>query len=208
MKTSESVKNITPALVAASAEIGHARKDATNPHFKNDYASLESVIDVSRGVLLRHGIVVLQGGAGKSLVTRFQHLSGEFFETDLDLVLSKQDMQGLGSAITYARRYSLASMLNISQSDDDGNAASNEGGGNTKPEPPRQAEARNLVPELDRNRLIKQFRGLAVSERELEQFIEGPINHMTKDDYAALIEIGKKIKAKPASKADYFLGAK
>jgi ERF superfamily len=124
MKTSDSLINIAKALAEAQKKIGHAAKDSKNPHFKNNYASLESVIDASKEHLLEQGIFVIQSVSEKSLVTRLQHTSGEFFESALDLLLSKQDMQGLGSAITYARRYSLASMLNISQADDDGNEAS------------------------------------------------------------------------------------
>lgn len=124
MKTSETTAEITKALVKASAAIKHATKDAKNPHFRNDYASLESVIDASKETLLDNGIVVLQAPGNGVLTTRLQHSSGEFFESEINLVLTKNDMQGLGSAITYARRYSLAALLNISQADDDGNEAS------------------------------------------------------------------------------------
>lgn len=123
MKTSESLTNISKALVESHKEIGHALKDAKNPHFKNDYATLESVIDASKQSLLKNGIIVIQSVSGQSLTTRLQHISGEYFESQLDLLVDRNNMQGLGSAITYARRYSLAAMLNISQADDDGNAA-------------------------------------------------------------------------------------
>jgi hypothetical protein len=127
MKTSESVKLISTDLVLAQDQIKHATKDAVNPHFRNNYATLESVIDATKAALLENNIATLQGmnAEGSALTTRLQHVSGEFFESEMKLVLSKQDMQGLGSAITYARRYALAAILNISQQDDDGNAASN-----------------------------------------------------------------------------------
>lgn len=126
MRTSETVKELALALVNAQHEIKHATKDSKNPHFRNDYASLESVINASKDALLRFGITVLQGISmdGASLTTRLQHANGEFLETECKLVLSKNDMQGLGSAITYGRRYALAAILNISQADDDGNEAS------------------------------------------------------------------------------------
>jgi hypothetical protein len=127
MKTSESVKLISAALLKAHQRIKHASKDSKNPHFRNDYASLESVIDATKEELLKEEIVMLQGMSedGNSLVTRLQHVSGEFYETYTKLVLSQQNMQGLGSAITYARRYAGAAINNISQADDDGNDASN-----------------------------------------------------------------------------------
>lgn len=124
MKTSESLSNLASALLKAHQKIKHAQKNAKNPHFRNDYATLESVIDASKEALLEQGIVVLQAPNGASLTTRLQHSSGEYIETELNLLLTKQDMQGLGSAITYARRYSLAALLNMAQADDDGNEAS------------------------------------------------------------------------------------
>lgn len=148
MKSSESTKLISADLVKAHENIKHASKDSKNPHFKNDYASLESVIDATKAELLKCNIVMLQGMTedGLSLATRLQHSSGEFFETYTKVVLSKNDMQGLGSAITYARRYGGASINNISQADDDGNTASNKapaeakkkwtGKGKTAPTPP------------------------------------------------------------------------
>ena len=121
-----SLQKLSEALVKAQSEIKHAMKDSNNSHFKNDYASLESVINASKEALLKQDIIVLQGmnQDGSALVTRLLHKSGEFIETDTKIILSKQDMQGLGSAITYARRYALAAILNISQADDDGNEAS------------------------------------------------------------------------------------
>jgi hypothetical protein len=126
MKRSESIKQLATDLAKAQKKIKHAGKDANNPHYRNDYASLESVIDATKEALLEHNITVLQGMSedGGSLYTMLLHTSGEFIETDLKLVLSKQDMQGLGSAITYARRYALAAVTNISQVDDDANDAS------------------------------------------------------------------------------------
>lgn len=122
--TSPTVIEITKALVEAQKKIKHATKDGTNPHLKNDYATLESVIDATKEPLLEQGITVLQFVNKTSVTTRLQHVSGEFFETTLELFVVKQDMQGLGSAITYARRYPLAAILNISQKDDDGNLSS------------------------------------------------------------------------------------
>lgn len=124
MNTSQSTSSLVKALVLAQKKIKHATKDAKNPHFKNDYATLESVIDASKDHLLEQEIIVVQAINDKSLVTRLVHSSGEFMESSFELLVDKQNMQGLGSAVTYARRYSLAAMLNISQADDDGNEAS------------------------------------------------------------------------------------
>lgn len=124
------------ALLAAQKEIKHAIKDATNPHFKNKYATLESVIDATKDIANKHGIVISQ------IMGKDEH--GQYVETILMvegelssrtmlsskcyLVLDKANMQGLGSAFTYARRYSLAAIFNIAQEDDDAEAASQSGG--------------------------------------------------------------------------------
>jgi hypothetical protein len=124
MKTSETITKITTALILAGDKIKHAIKDAQNNHMKNTYATLGSVIDAVKDELLKVDVVIIQSPDSKSLVTRLQHVSGEYIENTMDLILTKNDMQGLGSAITYARRYSLAAMLNIAQEDDDGTLAS------------------------------------------------------------------------------------
>jgi hypothetical protein len=127
MKTSDTVIKIMPALLAAQKKIKHAIKDATNPHLRNQYATLESVIDACKEPLLEASIIIMQPASKTGVITRLQHVSGEFIETEMELLLTKQDMQGLGSAITYARRYALASLMNISQTDDDGQLASMKG---------------------------------------------------------------------------------
>ena len=75
MKTSESVVSIAKALCEAQKKINHATKDSKNPHFKNDYASLESVIDSTKASLLEQGISVIQSVEGSTLETRLQHSS-------------------------------------------------------------------------------------------------------------------------------------
>lgn len=124
MRTSETITKIVEALINAQSGIKHAIKDAQNPHLKNTYATLESVIDATKAELLKNDIIVLQSPENNALITRLQHKSGEFVENILELRLSKNDMQGFISAVTYGRRTALVSLLNIAQADDDGNLAS------------------------------------------------------------------------------------
>jgi len=130
MKTSESINNLAAALVAMQGETEHANYDKTNPHFKSKYASLAEVIDVIKAPLAKHGLSVLalpgyQVDVGYLLTTRLIHASGEWIETEMKLNPTKDDPQGLGSAITYMRRYTLPGIgLYASEEDDDGNAAS------------------------------------------------------------------------------------
>lgn len=120
------MKEIISALIKAQANIGAATKDATNPHFKNKYATLESVIEAVKGPLLDQKITIVhRQGPDDTLVTTLYHESGESIETSSKLLLDRQNMQSLGSAQTYAKRYNLTSLLNLPiDGDDDGNAAS------------------------------------------------------------------------------------
>jgi hypothetical protein len=119
--------NIAAALASAQSEMGKALKDSQNPHFKSKYADLASVCAACMPALNANGIAVIQpiieGEAGRSVVTRFIHASGETLECGIPLILGKNDMQGLGSAMTYARRYGLMALAGIAPEDDDGNAA-------------------------------------------------------------------------------------
>lgn len=123
------MKNITMALLNAQKLIKNAPKDAKNPHFKNDYATLESVIEAVKITANQCGILIVQGNGADELgnyvnTTVFHAESGENITSKVYLLLDKVNMQGLGSAITYARRYGLAAMFCITQADDDGNQAS------------------------------------------------------------------------------------
>ena len=128
MKTSEKIDLIAPALLAAQKEINNASKDAKNPHFRSSYASLGSVIEAIKEPCNKHGIVIIQtlseGTTGLHLSTRAIHSSGQWIEDTAFSPLPKADPQGVGSATTYLRRYSLAALMCITQEDDDGNAAS------------------------------------------------------------------------------------
>lgn len=117
------------ALAKAQGEMETAKKEANNPFFKRNYADLEAVINCSRPYLSKHGLCVLQpirvGSSGeKYLCTRLGHSSGQWMESRLPLVQMKPDMQGMGSAITYAKRYAYSAMIGVvTGEDDDGNGA-------------------------------------------------------------------------------------
>lgn len=128
MKTSESITKIAPALVKAQKAITFASKNAKNPHFKNNYADLGSVIEAIKAPLNDAGIVFIQSPSPSEdgrlhLTTRLIHESGEWIEDTAVCPMPKADPQGFGSANTYLRRYSLAAIIGLYQDDDDGNAA-------------------------------------------------------------------------------------
>ena len=129
MKTSDERKNIISALVKAQAAIGaRVKKDAKNPHFRNDYATLDAVLSQVSPHLAEHGLFLTQetraAQGGVEVATFIFHESGESVEFDPIFVpATKQDAQGYGSAMTYARRYALLGVFGLAPSDDDGNAA-------------------------------------------------------------------------------------
>lgn len=142
-------KGLYVALAAAQAEMGRALKDSNNPHFKSKYADLSSVCDACMPALSRHGIAVLQptydDDTGRYVKTVLVHgESGESTECRVPLIVQKNDMQGYGSAVTYARRYGLMSMTGIAPEDDDGHAAAQAA---PKHEPRRQEPAKQDRPQ-------------------------------------------------------------
>lgn len=129
MKTSESIVNVAKAIVAAQSEMGDIVKDAKNPFFKSNYATLNAVREACMPVLSKHKLGVLQPivtREGKQFVeTTVLHESGEFIMGEMEVTVKPNaNAQEVGSAVSYARRYSLMSMLNLAAQDDDGNSAS------------------------------------------------------------------------------------
>jgi hypothetical protein len=121
---------IAAALVKAQKEFAPALKTNTNPHFKSKYVGLDGCIEAVIDALNNNGIMLMQknhpSDNGVSVETIFLHESGESISGGvLSVPASKQDPQGYGSALTYARRYSLMAACGIAPEDDDGNAASN-----------------------------------------------------------------------------------
>lgn len=122
------MKEIASALVKAQKAFGPALKTATNPHFKKNYADLAACIEAVVDALNANGIALVQQTSdcsdGVIVETVFVHESGETFSSGrLHVPASKNDAQGYGSALTYARRYSLMAACGIAPEDDDGNAA-------------------------------------------------------------------------------------
>jgi len=120
------INELAAALVAAQAEMPVAKFDATNPHFKNKYATLQCMVETARPVLAKHGLCVVQGFDGDSLTTTIVHKSGQTLHLgEMALHLDRNNMQGMGSAVTYARRYAFAPAVGmVSDEDDDAQAAS------------------------------------------------------------------------------------
>lgn len=137
MQRSENLKEFAAALSRVQSEIKPATKDSFNPHFRSKYADLASVWDAVRVALSGNGFAVIQSPEASdagyvSLETTLLHSSGQWVSSTLKVPLTKADAQGVGSAISYMRRYALAALVGVVADDDDGNAAS---------EPPKPATA-------------------------------------------------------------------
>lgn len=130
MMMSESVNKIAPALIKFNSQVSKIAKDATNPFHKNNYATLDQIIDEIRPVLNENKLAIMQNVSGEDGVmtvkTTLIHESGEWLQsTGTTLRLAKNDPQGAGAGITYARRYDLCAFLSLNTGDDDdGNSAS------------------------------------------------------------------------------------
>ena len=118
MRRSETIAELAAALAKAQGEIRGAEKDRENPHFRSQYATLDSVWKACRAALSANGLSVAQGIDGDALVTLLAHSSGQWYESRLPVALPA-DPQKAGSAITYLRRYSLAAMVGVAPTDDD-----------------------------------------------------------------------------------------
>jgi hypothetical protein len=123
------MKNIATALVKAQKAFGPALKSSTNPHFKSRYADLSACVEAVIDALNNNGIALIQQNQpspdGVIIETIFLHESGESLNCgQLFVPANKHDAQGFGSALTYARRYSLMAACGIAPEDDDGNTAS------------------------------------------------------------------------------------
>lgn len=131
----EQVSNVQPvgkaiagAIVKSQMAFGPALKTSQNPHFKSRYADLAACVEAVIEALNSNGVALIQRSlpceSGVTVETVFLHTSGETLSSGpLHVPASKNDPQGYGSALTYARRYSLMAACGIAPEDDDGNAA-------------------------------------------------------------------------------------
>jgi len=158
-------KQIAQALVKAQREFGPALKTSTNPHFKSRYADLAACVEAVIESLNNNGIMLMQpcheSESGVIVETLFIHESGETFSAGkLHVPATKHDAQGYGSALTYARRYSLMAACGIAPEDDDGNAA-------TRKQPDGYAEYEKTTLQAMRDAALQGSEALAKAFQEL-----------------------------------------
>lgn len=138
------MKEVATALAKAQLKFGKALKNAENPHFRRKYADLASCLEAVTGALNEEGLALVQrvhdAEHGVCVETVLYHLSGESLTFgNMFVPVSKNDAQGYGSALTYARRYGIM-LLGIAPEDDDGEAAAK-----APPQPVRKARTKEIL---------------------------------------------------------------
>lgn len=126
--SSQDFNKIAPALIAAQAEFAAIPKTSDNPFFKSKYADLATVVSHTQPILAKHGLAVSQfptiADGEPALKTYLLHTSGQCIVETMKLCAAKQDPQGQGAGITYARRFAYMAALGlVADVDDDGNHA-------------------------------------------------------------------------------------
>lgn len=180
MKMSEQINELAAALAKAQGDMKFAAKGNVNPHFKSKYADLASVIEAIREPLARNGLAHTQlsreGEGGTVIVdTVLMHSSGQYIASSMTMRPVKNDPQGVGSALTYARRYALQGICGLASDDDDGSAAS---GQHTAPaaspaRPPQTATS-DIAPFIERARAAKTPQELNAAGKDCRaQFDKG-----------------------------------
>lgn len=155
--TYRQINEIAAALAIAQSKMEAPKQDSVNPHFRSRYASLQSVLDAVLPALTDQNVAVVQEtqleGDTLFLRTRLIHKSGQYLEAAYPVTPQQRTPQGYGSALTYARRYSLSALVGVaSEADDDGQAGSTPGNGAGAPEsnkPTPKPEVRKEKPRID-----------------------------------------------------------
>jgi len=175
MNKSETIGALAKAIALSQLHVENALKSSTNPHFKSKYADLAEILNTVRPVFSANGIAIVQTPTFESGIasveTMLCHESGEFISSVCSSPVSKQDAQGIGSAITYLRRYSLAAMCGIAQEDDDGQQA-------VAP-PLRQAQPERKLSNAEREMGVKDMK--AAPDLSALQAILKDYHKMAKD---------------------------
>lgn len=201
------MKELATALAKAQGAMKPAAKDSMNPHFKNKYADLASVWEACREPLSKNGLSVVQvpefEGESGWLRTILMHSSGESIESRFPLRPQQQTAQGLGSAISYARRYTLAAMVGVVAEDDDGEAAS----GGTFLDP-RAAEAEPIsrarewvneaIDYIGRTKTAAELRGFTSANEKRLSWLKGELP----DEFEALTRAIQKRKDQGAARPE------
>ena len=151
MQKSESIAELAGALAKAQGEMAAAKKDSANPFYHSRYADLAQIVEAIRKPLSDNGLAIsqlVQPDAEAAVIeTILMHQSGEWLSSTIHLRPVKTDPQGIGSAITYARRYALGAIVGLAtEEDDDAESAMGRDGSKSKPKPTKTSTAPQKTP--------------------------------------------------------------
>lgn len=171
IRSSEALGQLAGALAAAQATMGHAHKDAKNPHYKSSYASLAAVIEAIREPLSKQGIAFVSlastDGLTVSVETRLMHKSGEWLSSTATAAVRDASPQVVGSAQTYLRRYGLQAICGLAADDDDGEATRS-----SKPSVPPPPREKDATWEASRAGFCAELGRLGVEYEKLAAYLE------------------------------------
>lgn len=203
---SETIGKLAEALATAQSEMDAAHKDSKNPFFKSTYAKLPTIIDAIRPALNKNGLaytcLVEERNGTSYLVAELLHKSGEWISSDLKLINPKGDMQGAGSAITYAKRFLLAALSGLSEEDslpstpkadatpdDDGNCIAN----NQAPSPPKPPKPDWHPGPLENEHIMGLMNKNKVSPADvttiIKRFKKNRVGELDEDEYSKLCHV-------------------
>lgn len=207
MNQSNSIAALAAALAKAQAEIAGAVKDSANPFFKSKYADLESVWSACRKPLTSNGLSVIQTTLpmkqGLMLVTTLAHSSGEWIRGYMPILAKDNTAQSQGSGISYARRYALAALVGVYQTDDDAEAAQGRGGFTNDP---RGDLGKNVDPKK-KQEFIEDFRkafDLDAEEKEIAVAVRA-VHERINSDHDLYIAVSNDLTARERSAIKAYL---
>jgi hypothetical protein len=194
-------QKISAAFVKAQKEFSPALKCSTNPHFKSKYADLSCCVEAVIDALNNNGIALIQttqkpqeGVHGIIVKTMFLHESGGTIECgELFIPSVKPDAQGYGSALTYARRYSLLAACGIAPEDDDGNESCKQPQEKPKVKTSNESKTTNASEQSDYAKILEAQYRLATSKEDLREYYKNFVKFLTKDQADYFIDLAKTI---------------
>lgn len=195
MTTTQETKNIAAALAKAQSAMKPAEFDKVNPAFKSRYATLASIFEACRLPLTANGIAVVQGveaeGSTVRVTTTLLHVSGESLTSTLTLTATQGTPQGIGSAITYGRRYGISALVGVvADEDDDANAASTKpdrSGSRVGPKPEVVTPETMTTPKRDAEQrkrdIVNELKAMGYEPAGVSHFVKETLGHdKAKDD--------------------------
>ena len=201
IKTSQELDAFAEAFAKAQGELVNPPKSKVNPHFNSRYVDLSDGLDVIRKTFSKNGLAVIQGTAFENditiLTTRILHKSGQWMEWNYP-VSGLDTHQKMGSAMTYARRYALFSIVGVAgEDDDDGNAAS----APTPPKPAKKMAEPGFTPEQsaeERQLMMDELEGVDSLQALTTWAAENRVrkNKLTPPDQAAVADWFRNVQAK------------